>query len=71
MDKYKQKGKVRRHAFSGGMLRKVVMGGENTKRKLDAHNYKDDAEKHYLENIVKLGEDAKKSINEIMADPNR
>ena len=71
MDKYDQTGTVRRHAFSGGMLRKVVMGGENAKRRLDAHDYRDDAERQTLENIIKLGEDAHKSIDEIMADPDR
>jgi len=71
MDKNDRRGVERRHAFSGGMLRKVVMGGEDAKKRFDAHDYKDDAEKHYLENIVKLGEDAQKNIDEIITDPNR
>jgi hypothetical protein len=68
---YNRKGKVRRHAFSGGMFRKVVMGGEDAQKRLEAHDYEDDAEKQDLENTVKLGENAQKRIDEIMADPNR
>jgi hypothetical protein len=62
-DKYDQIGVVRRHAFSGGMLRKVVMGVENAKRRLLAGDYVDEDEKQHLEGTVKLGEEAHRRDN--------